>query len=68
MAVTTGPQIEFDNPQIYPTERKMELLVKHEDNLIKNDINAKDNRLSIQRYVRLKGHLFSQSYFIFDCE
>ena len=47
LATTIGDDVQFNNPRIYPYQRKLDLLRKHEDNFIKQDKSAKENRLAL---------------------
>ena len=59
------PDVQFDNPSIYPYTKKLKKLLLHEEDLVKNDINRMENRRGIPEILRM-DRTYTQSYFIFD--
>lgn len=47
------PDLQFDNPYIYTYEKKLMMLDKFEEDLIKNDRAKKENRRGIQTICRM---------------
>ena len=67
-ALISHPNIQFENPNIYTTSKKLNQLVEYEDFLVEADKNRKENRRAVQETARLIGKSFIQSYFLLDCE
>ena len=64
-ALQHSDDVQFDDLEHFPHERKLKILTEYQEDLIQADKDQKDNRGDIQRICRMTGSL-AQSYFIFD--
>ena len=59
-------ELDFENDEVYNTQKKMQKLVEHQDDLIRLDKERLDNRLKLQTICKLMGSE-AQTYFMYDC-
>ena len=64
-ALKHSEDVQFEDPEHFPYERKLKILVEYQEELIQADKDRKENRRGIQEICRMTGSL-AQSYFIFD--